>query len=477
MVNDRIPIRNLRRVSRLSFGFLLVASLASARTYGEHVCPPAKEDASLCAARCAIAARPPEMTSSQAMEMQGHDMQEMHHAHAPTNAAGLFLMSETSGTSRNPESWPMPMRMVNRGAWNFMFMGQAFVNDTQQSGPRGADKFFSTNWFMGSAERRIGRGSFLFDLMLSLEPATITDRRYPELFQTGETAFGKPIVDGQHPHDLFMGIGFHYAYALGGNTILEAYFAPVGDPALGPPAYPHRASAFELPQAPLGHHWQDSSHIVNEVATIALKRRWLRLELSGFHGAEPDENRWNIDAGAMDSWAARFSVFPSANWMAQVSAGRLTHPEAAEPGDVVRSTASVHYTRPLGEGDWSSSFIWGRNHKTANLRNTNSYLFETLVPVRRSNFLTGRWELVDKDELFSNDPVLQAQLASTVGTTFRIGAYTFGYTRDFHLLPCIESGLGGNFSAYTLPAAIKPFYGDHPVGGNLFLRLRLRPGQ
>src|SRR5579884_1111668 len=125
------------------------------------------------------------------------------------NDAGDSLMKLASGTSANPSSWPMPMIMVMPGSWDVMFMGQAFVVDTQQSGLRGGDKLYSTNWFMANAEHALGQGSIMFDLMLSLEPATIADRRYPLLFQTGETAYGIPLVDTQHPHDFFMAIGVH----------------------------------------------------------------------------------------------------------------------------------------------------------------------------------------------------------------------------------------------------------------------------
>jgi len=169
--------------------------------------------------------------------------------------AGAYLMNQASGTSMNPQSWPMPMLMLNPDAWSLMFMGQAFIVDTQETGPRGADKLYSTNYGMFAATHDLWGGSFMFQMMLSLEPATITDRRYPELFQTGETAFGKTLVDAQHPHDFFMGLGLHYAHTLGENTIVQFYFAPVGDPALGPVAFPHRASAEEIPQAPLSHHW------------------------------------------------------------------------------------------------------------------------------------------------------------------------------------------------------------------------------
>jgi hypothetical protein len=243
-------------------------------------------------------------------------------------------------------------------------------------------------------------------------------------------------------------------------------------------AFPHRASAAEIPQAPLGHHWQDSTHIAYNVVTAAVKHKFVRLEASGFYGTEPGENRWTIDTGPINSWATRLSVFPNRNWMAQVSVGRLAHPERQELGDVIRSTASLHYNQPLGDQSWSSSLIWGRNHDTFTQHNLDSFLAESVLPIRRRNFLTGRFELVDKDELFSNDPTLEDYLDHVAGSTFRIGAYTIGYTRDiaapFHSL---EMGIGANFTAYTLPAAIKPYYGDHPTGFSVFLRLRLKPGR
>ena len=145
-----------------------------------------------------------------------------------------------------------------------MFMGQAFLVDTQQTGPRGDDKFYAPNWGMANGHALLWRGGTLaIDLMLSLDPATITNRSYPELFQTGETAYGHTLVDAQHPHNFIMALGFDYAHPRAGS-MLQFYYAPVGDPALGPVAFPHRASAFELPQATLSHHWQDSTHIADE---------------------------------------------------------------------------------------------------------------------------------------------------------------------------------------------------------------------
>ncbi|HYA97665.1 MAG TPA: hypothetical protein VEH49_06185, partial [Methylomirabilota bacterium] len=200
------------------------------------------------------------------------------------NTAGTSLMEQASGTSRDPGSAPHEMLSRRIHGWDLMFHGVFFLADIRETGPRGAGKLFSANWFMGMAEHRLGKGSFLFRTMLSLEPATVTARRYPELFQTGETAFGVPITDGQHPHNLFMEVALEYARPIGEKIMLTLYAAPVGDPALGPVAFPHRASASEIPQAPLSHHLQDSSHIADEVFTLGLKYGIFGLEASGFHG-------------------------------------------------------------------------------------------------------------------------------------------------------------------------------------------------
>jgi hypothetical protein len=381
-------------------------------------------------------------------------------AAAQSNQPAAYLMSLGSGTSLAPSAALMPMLMQMGGPneWSLMFMGQAFLVDTQQAAPRGGDKLYSANWAMGEAMHSLGAGEFMFQLMLSLEPATVTSRSYPLLFQTGETAYGRPLVDAQHPHNFVMGAGFHYAHRVGEHALADLYYAPVGDPALGPQAFPHRPSAAELPQAPLGHHWQDSTHVAYNVATLALKRDWFRLEASGFYGTEPGENRWTIGWGPMNSFAARVSVFPAKHWMAQVSAGRLTHPERQSPGDVVRSTASLHYSR----GGSSTSLVWGRNHDTFTGHNLNSFLAEAVAAIRARNFLTARWELVDKDELFAG------------GAIYRIGAYTAGYTRDLAAFSHIETGIGANATFYTLPGAIQSFYGAHPWGVNVYLRMRLK---
>jgi len=411
-----------------------------------------------------------------------HDMRAMagmNHgsmSHNDMNASGMFLMNESSGTAFQPSAWPMPMLMTRAGDWHLMWMGQAFLVGTQQSGPRGGDKLYSNNWGMVGAIHKFAGGSFMLRSMLSLEPASVTNRRYPLLFQTGETAYGVPLVDAQHPHDFVMELSAQYAHPLGERGTWNIYYAPVGDPALGPVAFPHRASAMELPQAGLGHHWQDSTHIANNVLTAGVSYSSLRVEASGFHGREPDEGRWNIDWGAMNSWSTRVSVFPTKNWAAQVSVGRLQDPEASHPGSIMRATASLEYIRPApGNNSWASSFVWGQNYKLGESRRTNAVLAETVVPFRQRNFLTGRFEWSQRDELFEYNHELGEQVARSTGQhTFNVSAFTAGYTRDVELFRNVQTGIGANATTYAIASALKPFYGDHPWGVNVFIRIRLR---
>jgi len=275
------------------------------------------------------------------------DMSGMQHeaTHVePMTFINKILLHDTAGTSAQPNSTDEPMIMRAHGQWMFMFHCVAFLNALQQSGPRGYDKIFSTNWFMPMAQRQIGRGELTFRTMLSLEPATVTQRFYPLLFQQGETAFDKPINDGQHPHDFIMELAALYDLRLGKNALLSFYAAPVGDPAMGPSAYAHRASASEDPVASLGHHLQDSTHIADDVITGGLAYKNARIEFSGFHGREPDEFRWDIDSGAIDSWSTRLTVQPGQNWSAQYSFAHLSSPEQLHPTDDVhqQNPASRH---------------------------------------------------------------------------------------------------------------------------------------
>jgi len=390
----------------------------------------------------------------------------------PTTFLGEIEGHTTSGTSAEPNSTPVPMLMFMKGGWTLMFHGVAFLNVQQQTGPRGADKVFSTNWFMPMAQHRLGPGLFTARTMLSLEPATISGEYYPELFQQGETAYGKPIVDGQHPHDFFMEVAALYDLNLGERTLLSFYAAPVGDPAMGPTAYPHRASASEDPLAPLGHHLEDSTHIVDDVITLGLTHGIVRLEGSAFHGREPDEYRWNIDAGAIDSWSTRLTVQPGQNWSAQYSFAHLTSPEQLQPNDdIQRMTASIMYNRPFARGNWASSLIWGRNRVIQSGLVWNGYLLESTLRLASQNYIWTRIENVDRTNelLLKNQPEPPDFQESILG---RVQAYTAGYDRDINLIPHLETALGAQLTLYSIPQRLIPLYGNHPAGVVVFLRVR-----
>lgn len=395
-----------------------------------------------------------------AASAQMHDMSHMQHSEG--DPAGELLMRQVSGIGMNPFAAPSHMEMTSYGGWMLMLHGLAFVSAVDESGPRGENKLFSTNWLMGMADRPLVGGHLMFRSMLSLEPITVGDY-YPELFQTGETIHGRPIVDGQHPHDFFMELAAEYAHSIGADTVGYIYAAPFGDPALGPVAYPHRASAAEIPQAALSHHVQDSTHIAGSVVTIGAQRGMLGVAVSGFHGREPDENRWDIDTGKIDSWSTRVTFDPTPNWSVQISTGHLHHPEAAEPDDVQRTTASVSYS---DGGHLNASVIFGHNDKREG-PSVSSLLGEATLRFLERNYVTGRAEIVDKDELFP----AAAGPPSAIGVSHRIKALTLGYSRDVFDRNSVSVALGGNVTGYSIPDAIKPAYGD-PRSIYLFLRLR-----
>ena len=398
------------------------------------------------------------MMPTQSMESRTFVEEILHHA--------------TSGTSAEPNSTPMPMMMTMHGSWRLMFHANVFITDEQQSSPRGGDKFFSTNWFMPMAERRLGPGQLSLRAMFSLEPATITDRRYPLLFQQGETAFGVPIADGQHPHDFFMELAALYDWRLGKEALLSFYFAPVGDPALGPTAYPHRASASENPVGALGHHQEDSTHIADDVATVGVTYKFARIEASGFHGREPDEFRWNIDQGKIDSWSARLTVQPGQNWSGQYSYGRLTSPEQLFPNEnQARTTASIMYNRPFKAGNLASTAVWGRTRSIPDNGKENSYLLEATVQFLKRNYAWTRMENAGRsNELLIGENPLPPGFVESPLT--HVQAYTFGYDREFNFVPHLASAIGSQFTVYGVGAPLQPIYGTDPIGVNIFVRLR-----
>jgi hypothetical protein len=262
---------------------------------------------------------------------------------------------------------------------------------------------------------------------------------------------------------VFSELSFYYTRPISGKVSWAFYGAPAGEPALGPVAFMHRASASELPMAPLSHHLQDSTHTSFGVITTGLVVDRFRIEGSVFNGREPNEKRYGIQFAALDSWSARLSVAPSRNWTAQYSYGRLERPEALEPGSQRRQTASLEYVRPFASGSWATSVVWGRVHKDVGNRNLNSFLLETTANFKLRNYAFSRVELVDKDELFPGNPLLPS---------FRIGAYTFGAAHDVIQSRLWQLAVGADLTFYTKPSTLDSAYGKNPVSFQIFLRVR-----
>ncbi len=414
---------------------------------------------------------PAQQSQMQPMPMDNGMQQLMQQMH-PHTFLEAIQHHAASGTSAEPDSTPIPMLMSMKGSWMLMFHANVFIDDIQQTSPRGGDKFFSTNWFMPMAERRLGPGQLTLRAMLSLEPATISGERYPLLFQQGETAYGKPIVDGQHPHNLFMEVAALYDLHLGDINLLSFYAAPEGDPAIGPTAYPHRASAAEDPVAALGHHQEDSTHISNDVVTLGFTHGIARVEAGGFHGREPGENRWDFHQGAIDSWATRLTVQPGQHWSGQYSYARIASPESLFPTEnQARTTASIMHNQPFAHGNLASTLLWGRTRSLPGSAKENSYLFESTLRFATRNYVWTRIENAGRtNELLNGENPLPAGFQEEPLT--HVQAYTFGYDRDVDLFPHLASAIGAQVTTYGVGAPLQPIYGTDPVGFNFFIRIR-----
>ncbi len=337
-----------------------------------------------------------------------------------------------------------------------MFHYNLVAGMNRQGGPRGVTKAESANWFMPMAYHKLGKGTVQLRGMFSLEPFTFPPGGSPLLFQIGETYKGQPLIDRQHPHDLFMELSAQYTLAVGERGTWFTYFGYPGEPALGPIAFMHRLSASENPAAPLSHHLQDSTHIAFGVLTTGSTYRWLKLEGSVFNGREPDENRYNFDAHRWNSRSARVSIMPNNSWTMQVSHGFLRSPEAAEPDtDIRRTTASLQYNKPLHRGNWASAFIWGRNHtsRPGEVHNLNGYTIESTLNFLDKDYLYTHLELLDKNELLR--AVDRARLGITDDRpSFRIGSYTFGGAHDIWTTEKISVAIGSHLTFYSKPAIL-----------------------
>ena len=384
---------------------------------------------------------------------------------------GVSMERMGSGTTWIPDVVKLPSYHSMAGSWDLMLHGFVFGQYNKQAGPRGDEQFGSLNWGMFMASRELGGGRFQVRTMLSLDPATVTERGYPLLLQSGESFNGQPLVDRQHPHDFWMELGAMYERAITKNVGFMLYGAPSGEPALGPVAFMHRPSAMDNPFAPLSHHWQDATHVSFGVATAGLfTNRW-RLEGSIFNGREPDQGRWNFDPIKFDSYSGRLTFNPDSSWSFTGGYGWMKSPEILEPGESAhRITGSALHGATLGQdGQVSSAFVWGAN--AAHGHWSHSFLVESEAVLDPSNTLLMRAEYVQKN---AEELVLDAapyNLDPDLG--INVGTISAGYIRELVRFGGTTIGLGGMGTVNFVPSTIESIYGSRtPVGGVVFLRLR-----
>jgi hypothetical protein len=383
----------------------------------------------------------------------------------------LPMTRNGSGTGWLPDASPMYGLMYHSTNWMYMLHGNLFIRynnqDFTNKGSRGDTKIDAPNWLMFMGQRKAGeRGLFHFSTMFSLD-ATMGGDGYPLLFQSGETYKGEPLVDRQHPHDLFSELSVSYSHAVSFNSDLFIYLAYPGEPALGPAAFMHRPSALYNPDAPLSHHWVDATHITFGVATLGIRVGRFKLEGSSFTGREPDEHRFGFDKPRFDSRSGRLSYNPSNNWAFQLSHAFLNSPEEMHPDDdVFRTTASATYSLPISVSGWYNAVVlWGYN-KVEDHVGENAFLFESSWRQDRFAFHT-RYEYVEK----SGEELVLDETIYGHNEIFPVNAFTFGFNYDLVSIGNIRAAAGGQFTIFSTVKRLDNLYGRNPLALEVYLRL------
>ncbi len=398
----------------------------------------------------------------------GHDMAGMDPGsgamanHAMTGALGPYPMSrEASGTAWQPDTGRHSGLHLTSGDWTFMVHVQADLIHDWQEGPRGDSKTFVAGMLMGMARRPVGDGTLQFRAMISPDPL-MGKKGYPLLLATGETANGDdPLIDRQHPHDFFMELSASLSQPLSDRTSVFVYGGLPGEPAFGPPAFMHRQSISSSPEAPISHHWLDSTHITFGVLTAGVIHNNFKAEVSRFNAREPDQHRWNIETGPLDSTSVRLSWNPTRTLSLQGSWAHLEEPEQLEPGvNQRRWSASGTYTRPMADGWWSTTLAWGR--KGVEGKDYDAFALESSLNWKDWT-LFGRGEMTENNEL----------TADHHGDTFRVGKVSLGLVRDFTVARNLKFGVGGLYAFNFVPDDLEHDYGGDPQGAMGFVRLKV----
>jgi hypothetical protein len=378
-----------------------------------------------------------------------------------------ILLIAVSARAQDPA--PPHQHDAPASTWTWSAEGAAFIGYNYQYRKfTDFDEFESQNWLMATAGRKFSNQSQLQLIgMFSFEPFTLRDIGSPQVFQTGETFNGAPLIDYQHPHDLMMNLGGEFTQPAGATAITLSAYA-VGPAPLGPPVFMHRPSAIDNPQAPLSHHNLDSTHVTPGVLSVGIERSGFKIEAGAFHGQEPDEDRLDLDTAALDSWSVRGS-WSGGPWQVQVSGGHLKTPERKSPYDESKLTASATYFK--GDADrslaWTAAF--GQNRDV--FGNLEAYLFEA---ARHSgkNVIYLRTENVDKDIL---DAGFHPIGIKHTHRQSNVSAFTAGFLRNVVSRSFGNFGIGGDITGYLVPDNLEESYGS-PVSYHVYLRYSGRFG-
>lgn len=393
------------------------------------------------------------------MSMGGHQKMAMN------GALGSYPMErESSGTAWQPDTSGGMGLMTMSGDWTLMAHGVLNLVYDHQSGARGADKAFASGMLMGMARRPLGDGTLQLKAMVSPDPL-MGKAGYPLLLASGETANGHDrLIDRQHPHDFFMELSGSVSQNIGPKGSLFLYAGVPGEPAFGPPAFMHREAILDSPEAPISHHWLDSTHISFGVVTAGIVYDQVKLEVSRFNGREPDQHRWDIETGPLNSTAVRLSWNPARSLALQASWGSFKDPEQLEPGvNQKRLSASALYADEIAPG-WklAGTLAWGR--KIVDHHKDDAYVAELSLK-HRSWTLFGRGELTQNRELVAD---------VEHGPAYEVGKLSIGAVRDFKIADHLTLGAGGLFALNFVPAALAPLYGSsNPTGLMAFTRVKL----
>lgn len=405
------------------------------------------------------------------------------HEHVAVTAPLLTPTRDASGTGWLPDATPMYGVHREWSGWEIRLNGALFVQAVFEPGDRHRTGGFqtrqvtSTNWGMVMARRSVAGGRFGVRTMLSAEPWTVSRCGSLNFLAVGEVCGGETVHDRQQPHDLFMELAADYERRLRGQWLWQIYAGLAGEPAFGPPGYPHRASAIANPNGPITHHWLDSTHVTYGVVTGGIRNHRWKVEASTFNGREPDGNRGDLDLGGFDSVSARVSFLPTDRWALQISAARLRvatsdFPFPDQPADK-RATVSAAYHRSFGtNGIWATTAAYGVNHAEERVAlgvfhgTTSAGLLESSATFSEQHTLFARGEIggMAAHHLHAHEYSL---------LILPIGKVQAGYVRHLKGIKGLVPGVGAAAALNFVSRELAPRYSGRVAPGlNIFFTLQ-----